>query len=178
VVCSDNVLILHHFWNATTFMVYTTAYNPEKFFSFNITIEIKGNRCFPILCIRAIFPVERDRNLLSIQPNWQQTHIALITVMFCFNEFAFTTQFKQYVSSWLYFYMFVFYDWPHLHMCTLQHVHIIWLSNSWLSFKWLCRLLQWWLLQLQTGQHLWILPLSKVKRAFFTAKALQHKRHL
>jgi len=50
--------------------------------------------------------------------------------MFCFNEFAFTAQVKQkknkwYTNSWLYFDMFVFYDWPFPHMRTLQRMQPI-----------------------------------------------------
>ena len=37
--------------------------------------------------------------------------------------------------------MFVIYDWPFPHMCTLQRVQPICLFNSWLSFQRLCRLL-------------------------------------
>jgi len=49
--------------------------------------------------------------------------------MFCFNEFAFTGQVKQknkwYTNSWLYFDMFLFYDWPFPHICTLQRMQPI-----------------------------------------------------
>jgi len=50
------------------------------------------------------------------------------------------TQNKRYTNSWLYFDMFVYYDWPFPHMCTLQRMQRISLF-SWLRFQRLCRLL-------------------------------------
>jgi len=50
--------------------------------------------------------------------------------MFCFNEFAFTVQVKQKINStqilgFTLICMFVFYDWPFPHMCTLQRMQPI-----------------------------------------------------
>jgi len=78
--------------------------------------------------------------------------------MFCFNEFAFTVQVKHkkeiahtFLDSWLYFDMFVFYDWPFpLHTCVLWKNVAYFPFNSWLSFQRLCRLLLGYILQFMT----------------------------
>jgi len=58
------------------------------------------------------------QNLLFIQ------HISLITIMFCFNKLALTVQVKHKINSTStqILQMFVFYDWPFPHMCTLQRM--------------------------------------------------------
>ena len=70
-----------------------------------------------------------NRRRLCLRKGGSQEHICLITIMFCFNEFVFTVQVKQknkkYTNSWLYFHMFVFFDWPFPHMCTLQRMQPI-----------------------------------------------------
>jgi len=43
VVCSKNVSTLHHFRDITTFLVYMTACNIEKFFCFHTTNKITGH---------------------------------------------------------------------------------------------------------------------------------------
>jgi len=50
-----------------------------------------------------------------------QAHIYLITNSF-FNDFTFIIQFqhKEYLNSWLYFYIFFLYDWPFLHVRKLN----------------------------------------------------------
>jgi len=58
--------------------------------------------------------------------------------MFCFDEFAFTVPVKHKINSiqnsWLYFDMFVFYDWPFAHVYFAKNVAYI-PFNSWLSFN-------------------------------------------
>jgi len=64
-------------------------------------------------------------------------HICLITIMFCFDEFAFTVQVKHKINSiqnsWLYFDMFVFYDLLFAHVYFAKNVAYF-PFNSWLSF--------------------------------------------
>ena len=47
-VCSNNVSILHRFRDITTFTVYVTAWDLEKSFSFDKTVEITNHVFFPI----------------------------------------------------------------------------------------------------------------------------------
>jgi len=72
-------------------------------------------------------------------------NISLITIMFCFNEFAFTAEVKHKINS-IQILGFIliclyFYHWPFPHMCTLHRMQPIYLFNSWLSFQRLGRLI-------------------------------------
>jgi len=65
-----------------------------------------------------------NRRRFCLQKGGSQEHISFITIKVLFNEFAFTIQVKHKINSMqivgFYFDMFVFYDWPFPHMCTLQ----------------------------------------------------------
>ena len=56
-----------------------------------------------IIVIKEIFyllsPFCKQNFLLFIQPKCSEEHISLITIMFCFNEFAFTVQVKHKINS-------------------------------------------------------------------------------
>jgi len=71
-------------------------------------------------------PFCKQNPLLFIQPRWQlrRTYF-VITIMFSFNEFAFTVQVKHKINSIQilgFFDILVFYDWPFPHVCTLQRM--------------------------------------------------------
>ena len=63
---------------------------------------------------------------LFTQTRRSQEHICLVTVVLCFNDFAFTVQVKHKINS-IHVLCFIlislfFYEWPFLHMYTLQRM--------------------------------------------------------
>ena len=68
-----------------------------------------------------------NRRRSCLQKCGSQEHISLITIIFSFNEFAFTVQVKHKINSIQilgYDCIYVFYDWPFPHMCTLQRISL------------------------------------------------------
>ena len=87
-----------------------------------------------------------NRGRFCLQKAGSQEHISLITIMFCFNEFAFTVQVRHKINS-IQIIGFIFYvcilrpakKWPFPHVYFAKNVAYF-PFNSWLSFQWLCRL--------------------------------------
>jgi len=74
--------------------------------------------------------------------------------MFCFNGFAFTVQVKNKINSTQilgFILMFLFYDWPFPHMCTLQRMQPICLLILGSVFS--DYVVFYWDIIMQTGAH-------------------------
>jgi len=80
-----------------------------------------------------------------LQKGGSQERISSITIMFCFNEFAFTVQVKHKIKSRLYKFLALFWYVCILRLAISTRVLCkecsLFPFNSWLSFQRLCRLL-------------------------------------
>jgi len=69
--------------------------------------------------------VNKISSYSSNQGGRKEEHISLITIVFCFNAFAFTVYVKHKINSTQilgFILICLFYDWPFAHMCTLQRM--------------------------------------------------------
>ena len=87
-----------------------------------------------------------NRRRFGLQKGGSQEHMSLITIMFCFNEFAFIVQVKHKINSRLHKFLALFWYVCFLRLAISTHVYLAenaayFHFNSWLSFQRLCRLL-------------------------------------
>ena len=87
-----------------------------------------------------------NRRRFCLLEGGSQEHISLITIMFSFNEFAFTVQVKHKKRNSTQILGFIliclYFTTGHFHTCVLCKEYSLFPFNSWLSFQRLCRLLR------------------------------------